>query len=731
MARALASSAEGLTLDEMCQLTGCERRTVERMRDTIREVFPQMEEIPDHPTKRFHIPKGLDGFFQDPTTEELSDLGVVVAELRESGAAARAASLAELDKKIRAAMRHGRRRATETDVEALLRAERIAVQAGPRPTEDPAVLMMLRQALAGHRRLLRFIYHGGSKPGASRDVVPYGIIFGRMNYLIGADAGTTKPKHWRLDRIEQLECLDTAASPPADFDLVAFANTAFAYFEGQQEDVVLACPSGRHGGLQELPLPFEPDRRRASRGRRHRALSRERHARIGVAPLHLGQQDRNRRTGFLAPADDHRIARRARASRRAVAFRLRPRRQESILAGGLRPILSQPTLILLRAMHPLSASRLNDFLGCPHQAALWLAGIKPAREADATLELIRDKGFEHEAAVLARLEKLHGPAERIPSDGSLADRARLTREAIERGATLIYQGALTKEAWLGYPDFLLRTGAARRGALTPEDAKLSRKAKGEYLLQLGIYAELLEALFGIPVQSGTIHVAAGDPETLRSPPHPLHSQAAHARLRALRCRSSARDQTSALRGVRAMRLQAPLRGRVAQGRQSVLRRGSQRRAGRETGGGRRSHAFAGGGAFARHENRRHGRGDASPSCRPKPGSSSTPAKSGKHGFELLPRSRGRGFAMLPAPDDGDLFFDMEGDPLAGEGLEYLFGIFGRLTGEPKTPSSGRSGRTARRRKRRRSRARCASLSIRSAGIPARTSITMPPTSRRR
>ena len=151
-------------------------------------------------------------------------------------------------------------------------------------------------------------------------------------------------------------------------------------------------------------------------------------------------------------------------------------------------------------MHPLSASRLNDFLGCPHQAALWLAGIKPTEEADATLELIRDKGFEHEAAVLARLEQLHGPAERIPADGSLADRARLTREAIERGATLIYQGALTKEAWLGYPDFLLRTGSAQAAGFAPEDAKLSRKAKGEYVLQLGIYAELLEALFGIPVQ---------------------------------------------------------------------------------------------------------------------------------------------------------------------------------------------------------------------------------------
>jgi predicted DNA-binding transcriptional regulator YafY len=238
LARALASSAEGLTLDEMCGVTGCGRRTAERMRDTIREVFPQLEEIPDHPTKRFRIPRGLDGFFQEPTVAELSDLGIVVGQLRDAGATARAESLAELAKKIRAAMRLARRYTTATDVEALLRAERIAVEPGPMPAEDPAMMMILREALLG-MKTLRFVYRGGSRPGAARDVAPFGIIFGRTNYLIGADAGTTKPKHWRLDRIESPECLDTPAAPPADFDLAAFANTPFAYFEGPQEDVVL------------------------------------------------------------------------------------------------------------------------------------------------------------------------------------------------------------------------------------------------------------------------------------------------------------------------------------------------------------------------------------------------------------------------------------------------------------------------------------------------------------
>ncbi|MGH8502338.1 MAG: TM0106 family RecB-like putative nuclease, partial [Gammaproteobacteria bacterium] len=41
---------------------------------------------------------------------------------------------------------------------------------------------------------------------------------------------------------------------------------------------------------------------------------------------------------------------------------------------------------------------------------------------------------------------------------------------------------------------------------------------------------------------------------------------------------------------------------------------------------------------------------------------------------LDPEQR-RGFYRLPKPDPGDIFFDMEGDPLEPGGLEYLFGVY--------------------------------------------------------
>jgi uncharacterized protein len=50
-------------------------------------------------------------------------------------------------------------------------------------------------------------------------------------------------------------------------------------------------------------------------------------------------------------------------------------------------------------------------------------------------------------------------------------------------------------------------------------------------------------------------------------------------------------------------------------------------------------------------------------------------KDGELHREFCPPEEGRGFARLPKPSAGDVFFDMEGDPLFDEnGLEYLFGL---------------------------------------------------------
>jgi predicted DNA-binding transcriptional regulator YafY len=238
LARRLAGSAEGLTLDEMAQAAGVDRRTAERMRDRLWELFPQMEAVADPPTKRFRIPAGLDGFLQAPTADELAALATAASEREAAGGGQRAAALRSLEVKILAALKARVRHRLAPDLEALLQAEAVAVQAGPRPFEDEAVLGAVREAVKAGR-VLRFVYQGGSAPGRMREVTPYGLLFARSNYLVASEGGAEAVRTWRLDRMEGVAPGERAGARPADFSLQAFADRSFGIYQEAPEEVVL------------------------------------------------------------------------------------------------------------------------------------------------------------------------------------------------------------------------------------------------------------------------------------------------------------------------------------------------------------------------------------------------------------------------------------------------------------------------------------------------------------
>lgn len=244
LARRMAASAEGLTLDEMVRELGVGRRTAERVRDAVLQVYPQTEEVSDPPTKRWRIRGGLSAFEQAPTAEELVELAKAAQGLRTAGEPGRAAALEALATKLKSAMRSTTLNRLAPDLEALVRAETIAVQAGPRPSADEAMLAEIRQAiLAGQP--LAFVYR---RPGAEvrrRSVAPCGVMFGRANYLVAADRESGRVQTFRLDRMSGVHAEAGVAAPPADFDLGAFASQSFGIYQDEIEDVVLrVTPQG-------------------------------------------------------------------------------------------------------------------------------------------------------------------------------------------------------------------------------------------------------------------------------------------------------------------------------------------------------------------------------------------------------------------------------------------------------------------------------------------------------
>src|SRR5207247_452205 len=111
----------------------------------------------------------------------------------------------------------------------------------------------------------------------------------------------------------------------------------------------------------------------------------------------------------------------------------------------------------------LSPSDLTSFLACPHLTQLELSVARGERKRpvfdDPHGELLRQKGYEHEATYFARLATEGRSILQIRGfrdEGFDPEEARrLTEEAIRAGiADVIHQPYLTDGAWRGFADFL-------------------------------------------------------------------------------------------------------------------------------------------------------------------------------------------------------------------------------------------------------------------------------------
>jgi predicted DNA-binding transcriptional regulator YafY len=111
------------------------------------------------------------------------------------------------------------------------------------------VLGAVREAIKGLRRVV-FRYEGGSTPGRLREVTPFGMLFGRFNYLVGAEGDAVEPRTWRLDRVRDMTVSDTPGARPPEFSLQAFVERSFGIYQDEVEEVRLRiAPEGAEEAL--------------------------------------------------------------------------------------------------------------------------------------------------------------------------------------------------------------------------------------------------------------------------------------------------------------------------------------------------------------------------------------------------------------------------------------------------------------------------------------------------
>jgi len=342
---------------------------------------------------------------------------------------------------------------------------------------------------------------------------------------------------------------------------------------------------------------------------------------------------------------------------------------------------------ILRGTVTLAATDLANHLSCRHLTAVNLRLAKgeiaePSWD-NPHLRVLQQRGLEHEKAYIEGLRAKGLDVVDLSNEPEAAASAA-TWAAMESGAQVIVQASLGDGSWRGRADVLLRVEQpgkpSRAGNWSYEavDCKLARETKAETVLQLCLYSQLLAELQGLePEFFHVIRPNTGfEPESYR-----LASFAAYYRVvkRALQEAVEAGDGETYPEPV---------------GHCDICRWW------KECDGRRRrdDHVsfVAGASKLQRKEltlrdvptlealaglplpipfNPSRGAIEGYARIREQARIQLEARTEGKIKFECLRSEPGEGFARLPAPSAGDIFFDFEGDPFVADGgLEYLFGL---------------------------------------------------------
>lgn len=234
----LAGSRVGLSLDEMMAELEVSRRTAERLRDQVAEVFPALTHRDgEDRVRRWRLPNGVLPPTA-PSASVLASLEGVARDLTKTGDTARGADLREAAATLRALLPSVALRRTEPDIEALMQAEGSAAHPGPRLKLNRALMTDIRSAILGFRKLALTYRPVESNRAGKRIVCPYGVLYGRRAYLVAHTEKGAEMRLWRIDRISDVSVLEENFAAQK-FDLAAYTEQSFGVFQEVPQDVVL------------------------------------------------------------------------------------------------------------------------------------------------------------------------------------------------------------------------------------------------------------------------------------------------------------------------------------------------------------------------------------------------------------------------------------------------------------------------------------------------------------
>lgn len=226
----------GLCIEDIEHHFECSRRSAERMKALLFDLFPEkVEEVPTfEKKKRWRFIKGTMNALISFTADDFANLEYLKGLSNDDN---KRKELDELIAKIKALTPQKNLQSLDTDVSAIMESEGFAVRQYSGVNIESKILEELRTSMLAFKKI-QFNY---PIKGEIKTITlnPYGLVIADKYYLVGYNEYVGDLRQYRVDKISELAILDEYFEKDEKFSLTEYSNNSFGVYQEKPIDIVL------------------------------------------------------------------------------------------------------------------------------------------------------------------------------------------------------------------------------------------------------------------------------------------------------------------------------------------------------------------------------------------------------------------------------------------------------------------------------------------------------------
>lgn len=253
LAMMFQNSYRGLSINDIKEHFECSRRSAERMKALLFDLFPEkIEEVPTNDkTKRWRFVKGTANMLISFSADDFANLEYLKGL---SNDANRKKEIDELIAKIKALTPQKNMQSLDTDISAIMESEGFTVRQYPKTQENPTILEQLRFAMLAFKKI-SFNYQVNEE-NKTITINPYGLIIADKYYLVGFNEYVKDLRLYKVAKINNLSILDKYFEKDENFNLQEFCHNSFGIY--QEKPLHIELEFDRNVAEDVLNYHFHP-----------------------------------------------------------------------------------------------------------------------------------------------------------------------------------------------------------------------------------------------------------------------------------------------------------------------------------------------------------------------------------------------------------------------------------------------------------------------------------------